>query len=63
MKGARFDVQRKGKRLFTEAVVIATDMLEQDKRVMFHFLRASKELDEWLPIRSSRIAPHKSYVR
>jgi hypothetical protein len=62
VQGARFDVRR-GNNKFAEAVIVETDFSAADKQAKFHFLRISKERDEWIDIRSSRIAPHKTYIR
>merc|ERR1712238_492166 len=61
-KGERFDVQRKGKVKFYEAVVIKSDNSAVTKRVFFHFLHHKKEFDEWVDIASSRIAHNRTYT-
>jgi len=59
---ARFDVFREKAKKYLQAEVIETDFESDAKRVHFHYLRLKKQLDEWIEVGSSRIAPLNSFT-
>lgn len=62
--GAYFDVQRSGKSEYNAANVVSVKHdNELGKVVLFHFYKCSTKLDEWIPVKSSRIAPLNTMAR
>jgi hypothetical protein len=57
VKGARFDVLRKGKARYYVGVVIDINTEGDTKRVKFRFPKLGRKCDEWVEVGSSQIAP------